>query len=203
VRSISKTAINGRKKRQTELAGARVTVYAEPDNQLDSWLRELRRSRAEVGSFWPPPKRFSPGMDILICDFFPQIAEFIPWEPGDTAAALVLLLPRNGHFEEHAIAAATPHGVVSRSSSSSDFLATVFVAWSQFRYEKRLRDRISRLDENLRSVRLVEKAKLILMGERDLTEAAAYRFLRDQAMRRRVSVVEFSDAIVSKTTAIY
>ncbi len=164
---------------------------------MDEWLRELRRMRAEVTRIWPPPKRFSPGMDILVCECMPQMAEYIPWEPGEAEAALVLLLPRNVRIDESTLTSAAPHGVVALSSSPAGFVAATLVAWSQFRYEKRLRERISRLDENLRLVRLVERAKLILMAERDLSEAAAYSQLRRQAMERRVSVVDVANAIVS------
>src|SRR5436189_255263 len=61
---------------------------------------------------------------------------------------------------------------------------------------QRLRGRIERLDENLRSMRTVERAKAILMETRRMPENEAYAFIRRQAMDRRVSASSVAGAIV-------
>lgn len=135
-------------------------------------------------------------MDLLICEYIPYIADALPWSAGEADAALLLILPQNGIFDQHTIAAASPHGVVQRPFRAELICAASLVAFSQFRYEKRLRDRVARLDDNLRSIRLVERAKLIVMTDKQLGEAAAYRHLRDSAMQKRVSIVELAEALV-------
>ncbi len=70
------------------------------------------------------------------------------------------------------------------------------MARNLFRYECRLRRRIDKLDENLRTMRSVERAKRILMGSRGLTEEEAYNYLRKQAMDRRASIGALATAIV-------
>ncbi|MCB6179948.1 ANTAR domain-containing protein [Rhodobacter sp. Har01] len=187
------------RKRRVDLSGARVVVCAETDSHFETWMRELRRQRAEVTLIWPPPRRFQDGMDLLICEYFPKVAEVLPWEPGEAGAALVLLLPQSGLHDPAEIAAAAPHGVVSRPFTAPAVVAAAQVAWSQFRYEQRLRERIAQLDENLRSIRFVERAKLILMAEKGMTEPAAYRHLREMAMQQRVSVVEVADAVIRRS----
>jgi len=183
---------------RSELSAARITVCAAPDDHAEAWLRDLRRQRAEITSIWPPPRRFDTGMDLLICEYFPKVADALPWEPGEARAALLLLLPQNGRHDPAEIAAAAPHGVVSRPFTPVSLITAAQVALSQFRYEQRLKERISQLDENLRSIRLVERAKLILMTEERLAEPAAYRRLRETAMQQRVSVVDVADAIVRR-----
>ena len=183
---------------RVELSGARVTVCAAPDDAMEGWLRELRRQRAEVTCIWPPPRRFESGMDLLICEYFPKVSDTLPWEPGEAGAALLLLLPQNGRQDPAEIAAATAHGVVGRPFTPPVLMTAAQVALSQFRYERRLKERISQLDENLRSIRVVERAKLILMTEERLAEPAAYRRLRETAMQQRVSVVDVADAIVRR-----
>jgi hypothetical protein len=61
---------------------------------------------------------------------------------------------------------------------------------------KRLRARIDKLDETLRSFRSVERAKGILMDKRRLDEEQAYHFIRRQAMSQRVSVAAVAAAII-------
>lgn len=182
-----------------DLSGVRISVCAAPDDHTESWLRDLRRHRAEITCLWPPPRRFDTGMDLLICEYFPKVADSLPWEPGEAGAALVLLLPQNGRQDPVEIAAAAPHGVVGRPFTPPTLITAAQVALSQFRYEQRLKERLSQLDENLRSIRLVERAKLILMTEERLAEPAAYRRLRETAMQQRKSVVDVADAIVRRS----
>ena len=182
--------------RAADLPGARISVFAQPDPALEEGLRELRRRRAEVTHVWPPIKRIATGMDVLVCDYFPGLAEAIPWEPGEADAALVILLPQGGGYDEADIAGVAPQGVLQRPFAEQTLLTVTLVALSQFRYERRLRDRISRLDENLRSIRYIERAKLVLMTRNGLEESAAYRELRETAMKKRVSIVEVAEAIL-------
>ena len=72
----------------------------------------------------------------------------------------------------------------------------VALARSQFDYTRRLRDRIERLDENLRTIRNVERAKAILISARGMNDEAAYKFLRSQAMDRRTTVNAIATAII-------
>lgn len=178
------------------MAGLRVTISCEPGDAADGWVRELRRSRMEVTVRAPSLGQFSPGMDILISDFSPNIAQMLPWEPGSAQSAFILLVPQNVQYDEGALLAAGPHGVLEKPFRASALRAACLIAWSQFRYERRLQDRISRLDENLRAIRDVERAKLILMNERKLDEAAAYKAMRDLAMKRQTTVASIADAIV-------
>ena len=75
-------------------------------------------------------------------------------------------------------------------------LTNLVLARSNFRYEKRLQTKISRLEETLRVFRKVEQAKLILMRQRTIGENEAYEYLRRQAMNKRVSVATVASAIV-------
>lgn len=178
------------------IAGLRVTVCCEPDASFDGWMRELRRARLEVTHIWPPPGRLSPGMDILISDYFPEIDDLVPWHPGDAKAAFIILLPQNSQYDDDIVVSATPHGLLQRPFPDRLIRVAAMVAWSQFRYEKRLRERVSRLDENLRAIRDVERAKLIIMAEKNLDEDAAYRHLRQLAMQRQLTVAALASAIV-------
>lgn len=70
------------------------------------------------------------------------------------------------------------------------------MAREHFLYEQRLRGRIEKLDENLRTMRVVEKAKSIVMRTKSLGEDDAYNFLRSQAMERRVTIGVIAKAVV-------
>ena len=69
-------------------------------------------------------------------------------------------------------------------------------ARSVSRYERRLKAKVRKLEETLRSIRQVEQAKAILMRVRNLGEEEAYEFLRKRAMDRRVPVGSVAAAII-------
>ena len=178
--------------------GLRVSICCDPDGSYNNWVRELQRARLEVTNIWPPPSgRLSADMDILICDYFPRMGDLITWMPGDDAmAALIVVLPQNGQYDDSLVLSVAPQCVIQRPFANSLLATTVKVAWSQFRYERRLLDRVSKLDGIVRTVRDVERAKLIIMNDKNIDEAAAYRHLRDLAMKHRLTVSSLATDIV-------
>lgn len=80
--------------------------------------------------------------------------------------------------------------------TETSLATTILFARDQFNYERRLRFRINKLDDNLRSMRSVEKAKAILMEARSIGEDEAYRTLRQTAMERRITLGAIAKAIV-------
>ncbi len=73
---------------------------------------------------------------------------------------------------------------------------SLVIARDRFHYIRRLKKRIDRLDETLRSTRDIERAKQMLMTSRDLSEQEAYDYLRRRAMKQRVSIAALASAVV-------
>jgi AmiR/NasT family two-component response regulator len=65
-----------------------------------------------------------------------------------------------------------------------------------FHYEKRLRSRIDKLDDNLKAIRSVEEAKKLLMDAKHIGESSAYSLLRRSAMERRVRIAVVANEII-------
>ena len=63
-------------------------------------------------------------------------------------------------------------------------------------YVKRLKARIARMEENLRAVRSIERAKQLLMSLHKINDARAFQMLRDLAMQKRVTVASLADGLV-------
>ena len=61
---------------------------------------------------------------------------------------------------------------------------------------------LSKLEETLRSIRTVERAKLILMKARNIDESEAYSYLRDQAMRKRISIGSVASLVVESSNIL-
>jgi AmiR/NasT family two-component response regulator len=179
-----------------ELAGLSVAVIASAEDQNMFLLRELQRLRTRPRHIWPMPESLPADSDVVYCEYVPNLASRLPWIPGDARSALVVLLPTSDPVHPTALAHATPDAVLSRPFTSNSIAASLILSRSQFRYEQRLRAKIERLDDNLRSMRTVERAKAILMTTRRMPENEAYAFIRRQAMDRRVSTSAVASAIV-------
>ena len=90
-----------------------------------------------------------------------------------------------------------PDAVLQRPFATHAVLTSLVLARTHFTYQQRLRGRIDKLDETLRAIRSVERAKAILMAKENMREDQAYHFMRRQAMARRVSLSAVAATIVN------
>lgn len=180
-----------------QLAALDIVVLTQRDEDGQTLIRELQRSRAPVRHIWPIPERLPAEADIVFCDLVPGLASQLPWLPGEAAAALVLLLPDGRAPDLLGLRDCAAHGVLARPLSPGAVLPTLLLAHEQFQYERRLRMRIEKLDDTLRAMRNVERAKAILMRTRRIDEEAAFQFLRRQAMERRISIGRLAETVIA------
>ncbi len=188
--------VGGRKTMVQELADLSAVVVAPVDDQIGMLLRELQRFRMRVRQVWPMPESVPADADVVYCEYSSDLARRLPWIPGDARSALVVILPATEAVHADALCHATPNAVLPRPFTPNAVLSSLVLARSQFGYERRLRSKIEKLDDNLRSMRTVERAKAILMATRQMPETEAYGFIRRQAMDRRVSASAVAAAIV-------
>jgi AmiR/NasT family two-component response regulator len=184
------------------LASLNITICAEPDAEGEQLMRELRRTRANVVRQWPMPRTLSVEPDVLFCEFAPDLVTRIPWNPGEPRCALVILLPYSGGYDPDAVCKCSPGAVLYRPFQPHAVLTALMLARAQFQYEKRLRARIERLDENLRLLREIEEAKRILMEREQLSEQDAYGRMRSLAMKRRTTLVQLACQIVDSAALL-
>jgi AmiR/NasT family two-component response regulator len=180
----------------SELAKLDAVVAVRRDEDGEFLIRELQRLRARVRHAWPLPDRLPVDTDILFCDLEPGLPARIPWVPGEPKAALVTVVASGIAPDLDLLINSTPDAVLHRPITSNGVLVSVVLARSHFAYDRRLRWRINKLDESLRGVRAVERAKEILMRTHQMCEEEAYRFIRGQAMRRRKPISAVAAAIV-------
>ncbi len=179
-----------------DLSSLEIAVAVPPDEQGDMLVRELSRTRSCVRRIWPLPPRLPEAVDVMFCELAPELPQCLPWVPGQPSAALVVVASAMQSPPLKLLRDCTPHAVLHRPFTGATVLTSLAVSRAQFLYEQRLRTRIDKLDETLRSFRSVERAKSILKEKRNLSEEEAYHFMRRQAMSQRVSVGAVAAAIV-------
>jgi AmiR/NasT family two-component response regulator len=182
--------------RAADEASLDVIVVAARDESGEALIRELQRACRRVRHAWPAPEPLSADADVLFCDLAPGLPAQLPWLPGEPKAALVALIPSSVPLDLGLLRKAAPDAVLHRPFSAPAVLTSLALARSRFTYERRLRERIERLDTTIRATRSVERAKAILMTAHSLDEHRAYQLLRSRAMERRVSVAALAAAVI-------
>lgn len=165
-----------------DISALDIIVAVPPDQHGDLLARELSRTRSSVRRIWPLPERLPAAADVMFCELAPELPQCLPWVPGKPLAALVVVVNAMGSPQLKVLRDCAPHAALPRPFTSATVLTSLAVGRAQFLYEQRLRARIDKLDETLRSFRSVERAKGILMDKRRLDEEQAYHFIRRQAM---------------------
>ena len=181
----------------TRFEGVSVAVVTARDAQGTFLIRELQRLRLQVRHVWPSADNLPSDTDVVYCDYAVDLAHRLPWPTGEATSALVVVLPQNESFAFEALEAATPDAVLARPFTTNAVQASLLMGRSQFRYEQRMRAKIARLEDNLRSMRVIERAKRFLIASRGLDDDEAYSYIRKEAMTRRMPVSGVAEAIVA------
>lgn len=173
-----------------------LVVVGERDHLTEPLIRALQKQRADVRHLWPAPSQYPTSYEVVFSVLLPDLPMRLPWLPGAPGSALVIVLPAAGSVDLRVLRNCAPHAVLHLPASEAAADVAVAMARDRFGYEERLNARIDKLDENLRTMRTVERAKVILMTGRGLSEESAYQFLRKQAMAKRVSIGRLSEALI-------
>lgn len=178
------------------LSRLRIAVGCEPGPDTSVLVRHLQRSRAAVRQFWPVPDRIGTDADLVVCDLTRGLAAHLAWPPGEAEAALLVVLPASGQYALSELQGASPDSVVHRPVTPHALDTALMLALDHFGYIKRLRTRIARVEENVRAIRTIEKAKQTLMSLHQIDEDKAFQMLRDMAMQKRVTVASLAGHLV-------
>lgn len=179
-----------------EFAGLSICVVVEPDADGEALIRDLQRTHASVQHIWPAPATFPVGFDVLFTELLEDLPARLPWSPGEFPLALCVIVRDRGKLSLGTLRDSTPHSTISLPLRRNDVEAALTIGIGQFQYERRLRARIDKLDDYIRAIRSVERAKAVIMARKQITEDEAYHYLRRQAMARRISIGELALAIV-------
>ena len=174
----------------------RIAVIINLDHRSEQLIRELQKTRAEVKHIWPPPEFIPSDYDVVYTDLMENLPSRLESLPGLPQFSLIIIVSATTRVDLKMLENCAPHGTIHLPVTEQAVLSSLAVARSHFLYENRLRKRIQQLDDNLISVRNIERAKILLMERKGFTEEEAYQHMRRQAMDKRVTVGSIASAIV-------
>jgi len=179
------------------LRDLRVLVLHPRDADGEVVIRTLRRLNCQVQNLWHPELNLMDHFDVAFFlaneEAYAQVVTLM----DRTQTALVAIIDGATSDIGEILAKCSPHGALSKPVRPEDVLSSIHIARRLLRYEHRLLAKIRKLEETLRSVRTVEKAKRILMKTNNLDERDAYELLRKSAMDRRLPIGQIASAVVS------
>lgn len=110
----------------------------------------------------------------------------------------VLLLVKAEHYPEIS-AQVSPHGVlaVSKPTSAQMIVQSLQLLCGTRERLRRMERKTASLEEKMQEIRIVNRAKLILIEQLKVTEAEAHRFIEKQAMDRCVTRRSIAEMIIS------
>jgi AmiR/NasT family two-component response regulator len=135
-------------------------------------------------------------IDLMLCCIDDRAQQSCPWVGGAQPAPLVAIISRQSATSPSVIWDWTPQAVLVKPVEPAALLTSLFLARNNFRYEQRLHSKVTKLEETLKAIRKVERAKAILMKKRLLEEQGAYEYLRNQAMKKRVPIAVIASAVI-------
>lgn len=109
----------------------------------------------------------------------------------------VVMFSQDG--DKEVVKAATKAGVsayVVGTISSERLTPVIEAAIARFEETKQLRDQLKQANEKLDERKVVERAKGILMRQRNLDEDEAYKMLRSMAMKKNMKLADLSSQLI-------
>lgn len=177
-----------------QLRSKRIAVVHPNDGDGEVLLQQLQRIGCQAQAFWPPPKAM-PEMDVIFCALQSDSMPLDWLHHGETAVVIAVIRYESPTVFEQMIDMGAS-GVLTAPLRSSGVLAALVMTMGLDAELQSLRKRVTRLEHKLASVNQINDAKAILMRTRGVSNAEAYKIIRDQAMGKRVATEEIARAII-------
>lgn len=176
------------------LRKSRVLVLHPEDADGVALTRQIKRIGCQVETIWPAPAVLPPreAAFFLIGDT-PDIS----WLGTGPDTALIAILGSESPTVLKALIDSNAQGVLIKPLRPAGVLSALVLALSLRGYEQRLLGKVTKLEENLKSRREIERATRIIMETRKLSEGDAYQFIRKQATAKRVSIAAIAASVIS------
>jgi AmiR/NasT family two-component response regulator len=183
-------------------AGLCAVVLHRADDTVERLARQLNVLRLTMRVQWAPLVLETQRADIVLVDADAGWSGLLPWQPGENPMPLIALL---GAEAPGRIAWALDHGanalIAKPVAAAAVYPALVMAARAHSQALETAR-RIRELEERIKLRPLVLAAIQNLMDRRGLDEAAAYRYLRGEAMRQRLALEQIAAAILARPRAV-
>jgi len=185
-----------------ELRGIEVAVIHPAGSDCNVLSDQLKRIGCRVKPIWPCPASLGPDTAVVFLYIAGDQGTVTRWNVADVDAAVIALVDYENPTVLKGLLEANAHAVITKPFRPTGVLSTLVLARSVHGYEQRLLNKVSKLEETLRSRRIIERAVKLLAERRSLNDVEAYGHIRRQATNKRVSIVEVATMIVNASDVL-
>jgi AmiR/NasT family two-component response regulator len=182
--------------------GLQAVILHRADDTVERLTRQLNVLGLKARAQWSPLDLSTQRADIVLVDADAGWSGLLPWPARENPVPLVALL---GSEAPGRIAWALDHGanaLIAKPVAASAVYPALVMARRSHAEARQIAERIIELEERIRLRPLVLAAVQALMASLDCDEAAAYRHLRREAMRRRLALEQAAAAILAGPSAV-
>lgn len=176
----------------------RVAVLHPRDSDGEQLIEQLRRIGCQVQAFWPPSPELPDGIEAVFLAVRPDTAvpDWAHTRGPDSPIVIAIVTYENPTVIDTVLRIGA-EGLIASPVRSFGLLSALVLARQLDQRVRGLARQVRRLEHKLEGIRKTSEAKSILMQTRGLSEAEAFRVMREQAMAKRVTIEEIAGAIVN------
>lgn len=180
-----------------ELRKLRVCVIHPPDAVRDDLGRHLQRIGCQVGTLWPIPDGWPSHTDVVFCVFSGHPSVDVNALKEGRDGTLIGIVEYESPTIVRELLEADVQAIIVKPIHPFGILSTLTVASSRYRFERRQNSKIAKLEETLRSRRVVNNAVRRLAAERSISEEEAYQLIRRWSLEGRASMTQIADRVLA------
>ncbi len=181
-----------------DLRSLHVCVFHPRDRDGELLTQQLQRIGCQVHCFWPPLHAPVPGSDLVFIGLYADtmISHDFTWCDSDDAPPVVAVVNYENPTIVDAVLRIGAKAIVASPVRSFGVLSALVLARQISNDLKRLKKRVSRLEERAGAARTIAEAQEILVRQRGISKLEAYKAIREQAMGKRAPLEEIAYAII-------
>ena len=180
-----------------ELRQLKIVVMHPDDADGRLLTQQLQRIGCQVHTVWPPTQHLPDMTDVVFIAVQPDLLQLrLAWTHSDNVPAIIAIVSYENPTIVSAVLNLKAQAVLPAPIRSFGLLSTLVLARKAHKECQQQQQRIAKLQNKLLGQRRVAEAKAIIMNTQQISESEAYDLLREQAMNKRSSIEEISEAIV-------
>ena len=181
-----------------DLRDLRILVIHPPDDEAKLLTDHLQRIGCKPEMLWPCPKRLERPADVVLLSFDPvQAEEMQRFTRQLTGTTVIAIVDYENPRLLQAVLESSVLAVIEKPVRPFGLLTNLVLARSLWLEQRRMQAKIDKLERKMAGLRNINKAKIILIEGRGMSEDDAHKMLRDQAMAKRSTMEEIALAIIN------
>ena len=174
-----------------------ILVLHPKDTDGLNLVQQLKRIGCDVNHLWPVNISNLPNADIVIFLYDCVDPKILYISNLDKLTTYIAVIDSENPTLLQTIVEPNIHGFILKPIRNVGILASITKARFDHKYIKRLNNRINKLDQTLRSRRVVERSIRELSAKLGISEDEAYNLLRQEAMSKQISVGEMAESVLN------